>query len=88
MSVTLCRRAQTRSTPKAKREARVNIGIVADGAKDIGIDHAGAAHLDPAIAPAHVDFDTRLGEREERRAEADMHIAAKEARGEQAAACS
>src|SRR4051812_47955593 len=39
------------------------LGIVADRAEDIGIDHAGAPHLDPAVAavPHHVDLDGGLG---------------------------
>ena len=53
---------------QAEGEAGDLLGIVADGREHVRIDHAGAAHLDPAVVPLHVDLDARLGEREERRA--------------------
>ena len=57
--------------------------IVSDGAEDVRIDHARAAHLDPAAVPAHVDFDARFGEREERGAEADVDVVLEEAASKQ-----
>ena len=54
---------------EAEGETGVLLGVVADGAKHVGIDHARPAHLDPAVTPTHVDLDARLGEREKRRAE-------------------
>src|SRR5262245_10225551 len=68
---------------EAKGKTRVDFGIVADGLQHIRINHAGPAEFDPAVVPAHVGLDARLGERKERRPEADVHIFAQVARGEQ-----
>ena len=54
------------------------LGVVTNGSQYIGVDHAGPSHLHPSslagsVRPVHIDLDTRLGEREERRAKTDMH---------------
>ena len=82
------RRAQIRSMPRPKAKPVYFLGVVADGAQHVGIDHAGPAHLDPAAVPTHVDLDARLGEREERRAEADVNVVGERSCGRTAAACS
>ena len=69
---------------EAKGEAGIDLRIVADGLQHVGIDHASAAELDPAIVPVHVGLHTRLRERKERRPEANMHIFAQVAGGEHA----
>ena len=74
MSLTWCRRAQTALDAQAEGQPGKLFGIVADGAEDVGIDHARPAHLDPVAVPAHVHFHARLGEGEERRAEADVNV--------------
>src|SRR3954454_10774333 len=65
-------------------EALVLVGIDADVPEDVGVDPAGAAHLDPArvlarrasVAAAdearHVELDRRLGEREKTRPHAHL----------------
>ena len=65
--------------PEAEREALELVGIDVDVAEHVGVDPAGAAHLDPAgvlarrAAPAaadeagDVELDRRLREREEAR---------------------
>ena len=62
---------------QAEGEAGHLLGVVAHGAEDVRVDHARPAHFNPAVAavPEHVDLDARLGEREERGAEADLHVA-------------
>ena len=59
---------------QTKGETGDLFGIVADGLQDVGIDHSGAAELDPVIVPAEVGFDAGFGEREERWPKADVHI--------------
>src|SRR5690606_15815737 len=68
--------------PQTKGEATHLVGIVTYRGQHVRIDHAGSAHLDPAVVPSHIDFDAGFGEWEERRPEADMHFAAEIAFGE------
>ena len=79
-----------RSIPKPNAKPCHSSGIEADGAEHVGVDPAGAAHLDPAGVLAHgaalavaeeagdVELDRRLGEREEARAHADVAFGAEE----------
>src|SRR5205823_8286030 len=73
-------------------EALILRGVVADAAKDVGVDHAAAGGLDPAVAATHVaggiaalareavegDLGGRLGEREVIDAEPDLAIASED----------
>src|SRR4051794_32893148 len=59
----------------AEREARVHLDVDAAGPQDVRVDHAAATPLDPARAALllrepHVHLGGRLGEGEERRAQA------------------
>ena len=72
--------------PEAEREALPLVRVEADVAEHVGVDPAGAAHLDPAGVLAHraalavaeeagdVELDRRLGEREEARAHAHLAL--------------
>src|ERR671920_687817 len=85
-------RAHHRQTLDAEPEgkAAVDVRVVADRAQDIGMDHAGASHLQPpaafadpaagATADGAVDreIDARLDEREEVAAEPDAPLRAEE----------
>jgi hypothetical protein len=53
--------------PQAECEARHVLGVVANGAQDVGVDHTGPAHFNPALTavPEHIHFHAGLGEREE-----------------------
>src|SRR5215213_8207349 len=74
----------------AEREAGPLLGVVAHELEQLGVDHPGAADLDPAGVAAdgaavavaeearHVRLDRRLGEGEEVRPEADVAILAEE----------
>src|SRR5437660_5484405 len=76
----------------AECEALILRGVVADAAKDVGVDHAAAGGLDPAVAATNVaggiaalareavegDLGGRLGEREVIDAEPDLAIASED----------
>src|SRR3954451_10509608 len=74
----------------AEREARVLLGAPADELVEVGVDHAGAAHLDPArvladrtartaaVEARDVRLHRRLREWEVVRTEADVAIGAVE----------
>src|SRR5439155_168555 len=75
--------------PATEREALVALRVVADPPQDVGVDHAAAGGLDPAVATAHpalriatfaaeaIERDLRrwLGEREVVDAETDLAVA-------------
>src|SRR3954454_18826311 len=76
--------------PEPEREALPFVRVEADGAEHIGVDPAGAAHLDPAGLLAHraastvaeeagdVELDRRFGEREVAGAHADVPVRAEQ----------
>src|SRR5207245_3181557 len=84
-------RAQHRESfdPATEREALVALRVVAAPPQDVGVDHAAAGGLDPAVATAHpalriatfaaeaIERDLRrwLGEREVVDAETDLAVA-------------
>src|SRR6266513_2593929 len=84
-------RAQHREPldPPAKRESLITSRVVADAAKDVGMDHAAACGFDPAVAAADAavwiatlageavecDLRGRLGEREVVDAKTDLAVA-------------
>ena len=85
-----CLSIAMRSTPMPKAKPLHLLGVVADEAVDVRVDHAGAHDLEPAGVlagaaalaaaqlAAHVDLDARLGEREEVRPHADGAVGAEE----------
>ena len=62
----------------AERETLPALGIDADGAQHVRMHLARTGDLEPARAEAHVDLGRRLGEREERWAEAHLQVVALE----------
>ena len=87
--------------PEAERPTGIHVGIVADFAQHVRMDHSGAAQLDPSRTAAHaarvrapftlrtgrVDFGARFGERKERRAKAHAVARARTVRGTFRSAC-
>src|SRR5918994_4208829 len=79
---------------QSEGKAAVNVWVVADRAQDIGVDHAGSSHLQPAgpladaaagaAADGAIDreVDARLNEREEVAAEPDAPLRPKELSGQ------
>ena len=73
--------AQHRETvgPHAEREALLALGVDVHHPQHVRMHLPGARDLQPApVAEAHVDLGGRLGEREERRPEAQRHVVALE----------